>query len=628
MSSEATGPSKNADPSSSPSRVPLVLANGDEVSERPATHGAASGVAQKTSRAKGTAAVDSVRPACQAPTASPRHNELFPEEQPSAAVPPKGAESSITTRVDSPQPVSGSLQRQPQAFTAPSEASVLHAEQSAAEGDVLARREARSLDGGELCVAETLPQTPGLGGDVPDKNAVVVASPGDDGDTTVPETSAQGASLAGGVSADLARGTPVVEHPGRGGVGEDLDGDKEGPSVTRLEVPDSCVAHAEGQEERHASGGSGDAASGGLDGRDPVRAEQLGDKNVRDSAFAAAAFAAPTPGVKGGDRTPSSQAAPIQQRRSLENATTPVDSPGLNTGSSADGRLGRDSDEVPETLPSQRAGVDAGDGRGSSAAALDVCLATQELSEQRESARCSDDHGPELGRRIPETAAQTSTTQEIQSLTTQEVPETAHAWGSVGACGGSSSSRIEGMASAASGSYSQSEVLETEQLQGEATQSTADCAAESAPATGATAWKSKMQRDSGAGPMRGHRRRRRRRRSSSSRARLCRHHRRRYRRKPWSEGQAGTRRVGSRAVLDLETARDRVERARLPDRSVPTKRAVSTEGFATGGVHRAWCRRRRGRLVAGAASDRPIPPRYPPATGFPATREVPGSEQG
>lgn len=481
MSSEATGPSKDVDPSSSPSRVPLVLANGGEVPKRPATHGAASGVAEKTSRAKGTGAVDSVRPACQAPTASPRHDKLFPDEQPSAAVPPKEAESSSTTRVDSPQPVSGSLQRQPQAFTAPSATSVLHDEQSAAKGDVLARREGRSLDGGEHCVAETLPQTPGLGGDVLDKHAVV-ASPGDDGDTTVPETSAQGGlatdvlepnppeSLAGGVTADPARGIPVVKQPGRGGAGEAFEGDKEGPSVTRLEVPDSCVAHADGQEEHHASGGG--TASDGLDGRGPVRAEQLGDKNARGSAVAAAALAAPPPGVKGGGRTPSSQVAPLQQRRSPENATTRVDSPGLKTGSSADGRLGRDSDEVPETLPSQRVVVDAGDGRRSSAAAPDVCLATQELSEQREPTRCSDDHGPELGRRIPETAAQTSTTQEIQSLTTQEVPETAHAWGSVGACGGSSSSRIEGVASAASG-YSQSEVLETEQLHGGATQSTA-----------------------------------------------------------------------------------------------------------------------------------------------------------
>ncbi|CAM9652492.1 unnamed protein product, partial [Ectocarpus sp. 6 AP-2014] len=485
VSLEATGPSKYVDPSSSPSRVPLVLTNGGEGPKRPATHGAASGVAEKTSPAKGTGVVDSVRPSCQAPTASSRHDKLFPDGQPSAAVPPKEAKSSSTTRVDSPQPVSGSLQRQPQAFTAPSEASVLHDEQSAAKGDVLARREGRSLDGGELCVAETLPQTPGLGGDVLDKHAVV-ASPGDDGDTTVPETSAQGGlatdvlepnspkSLAGGVSAHPAGGTPVVEQPEGGGVGEAFEGDKEGPNVARLEVPDSCVAHADGQEEHHASGGG--TASDVLDGRGPVRAEQLGDKNTRGSSVAAAALAAPQPGVKGGGRTPSSQAAPLQQRRSPENATTRVDSPGLKTGSSADGRLRHDSDEVPETLPSQRVGVDAGDGRGSSAAAPDVCLATQELSEQRESTRCSDDHGPELGRRIPETAAQTSTTQEIQSLTTQEVPETAHAWGSVGACGGSSSSRIDGVGSAASGSYSQSEVLETEQLHGGATQGTADCA--------------------------------------------------------------------------------------------------------------------------------------------------------
>ncbi|CAM9871528.1 unnamed protein product, partial [Ectocarpus sp. 8 AP-2014] len=485
VSSEATGPSKCVDPSSSPSRVPLVLTNGGEVPKRPATHGAASGAAEKTSPAKGADVVDSVRPACQAPTASPRHDTLFPDEQPSAAVPPKEAESSSTTRVDSPQPVSGSLQRQPQAFTAPSEASVLHDEQSAAKGDVLARREGRSLDGGELCVAETLPQTPGLGGDVLDKHAVV-ASPGDDGDTTVPETAQGGlatgipepnppASLADGVSADPAGGTPVVEQPGGGGVGEAFEGDKKGPNVARLEVPDSCVAHADGQEEHHASGGG--TVSDGLDGRAPVRAEQLGDKSTRGSAVAAAALAAPPPGVKGAGRTPSSQAAPLQQRRSPENATTPVDSPGLKTGSSADGRLRRDADEVPETLPSQRVGVKDGDGRRGSAAAPDVCLATQELSEQRGSTiRCSDDHGPELGRRIPETAAQTSTTQEIQSLTTQEVSETAHAWGSVGACGGSSSSRIEGVASAASGSYSQSEVLETEQLHGGATQSTAECA--------------------------------------------------------------------------------------------------------------------------------------------------------
>ncbi|CAN0225961.1 unnamed protein product [Ectocarpus sp. 12 AP-2014] len=403
-------------------------------------------------------------------------------------MPPKEAESSSTTRVDSPQPVSGSLQRQPQAFTAPSEASVLNDEQSAAKGDIPARREGRSLDGEELCVAETLPQTPGLGGDVLDKHAVV-ASPGDNGATTVPETSAQGGlatdvlepnppeSLVGGVTADTARGIPVVEQPGRGGgAGEAFEGDEEGPSVTRLEVPDSCVAHADGQEEQHASGRG--KASDGLDGRGPVRAEQLSDKNTRGSAVAAAALAAPPLGVKGGGRTPSSQAAPLQQRRSPENATTCVDSPGLETGSSAEGRLRRDSDEVPETLPSQQVGVDAGDGRGSSAAAPDVCLATQELSEQREPTRCSDDHGPELGRRIPETAAQTSTTQEIQSLTTQEVPETAHAWGSIGACGGSSSSRIERVASTASGSYSQSEVLETEQLHGGAIQSTADCAGE------------------------------------------------------------------------------------------------------------------------------------------------------
>lgn len=466
MTSEATLRSKDVDPSSSPSRIP----------GRPATHGVASGAAEKMPRAEGTGAVDSVRPACQAPTASPRHDELFPDERPSAAVPPKRAESSSTTRVDSLQPVSGSLQRQPQAFTAPSEASALHDEQSAAKGNVLARRKARSLNGGELCVAETLPQTPGLGGDVLDKNAVV-ASLGDEVDTTVPETSAQGVglvdvlepnppeSLAGSDSADPGRGPPVLEQPGRRGVGEALEGDKEGPSVARLEVPDGCVAHADGQ-----------VVSSGLDGRGPVRAEQLDDKNTRDSAIAAAALAAPPPGVKGGGRTPSSQAAPLQQRRPLENATTRVDSPGLKTGSSADGRLGRDPDEVPETLPSQRVGVDAGDGRGSSAAALDICLAPQELSERRESTRCSDDHGPELGRRIPETAAQTSTTQEMQSLTTQEVPETAHAWGSVGACGGSSSLPIEGMASAASGSFSLSEVLETEQLQGEATQSTADCA--------------------------------------------------------------------------------------------------------------------------------------------------------
>ncbi|CBJ31831.1 conserved unknown protein [Ectocarpus siliculosus] len=485
VSLEATGPSKDVDPSSSPSRVPLVLTNGGEVPKRPATHGAASGAAEKTSPAKGTGVVDSVRPGCQAPTASPRHDKLFPDGQRSAAVASKEAELSSTTRVDSPQPVSGSLQRQPQAFTAPSEASVLHDEQSAAKGDVLARREGRSLDGGELCVAETLPQTPGLGGDVLDKHAVV-ASPGDDGDTTVPETSAQGGlatdvlepnppkSLAGGVIAGPAGGTPGVEQPEGGGVGEAFEGGKEDPNVARLEVPDSCVAHADGQEEHHASGGG--TASDGLDGRGPVRAEQLGDKNTRGSSVAAAALAAPQPGVKGGGRTPSSQAAPLQQRRSPENATTRVDSPGLKTGSSADGRLRHDSDEVPETLPSQRVGVDAGDGRGSSAAAPDVCLATQELSEQRESTRCSDDHGPELGRRIPETAAQTSTTQEIQSLTTQEVPETAHAWGSVGACGGSSSSRIDGVGSAASGSYSQSEVLETEQLHGGATQGTADCA--------------------------------------------------------------------------------------------------------------------------------------------------------
>ncbi|CAN0379502.1 unnamed protein product, partial [Ectocarpus sp. 12 AP-2014] len=484
-SSEATGPSKDVDPSSSPSRVPLVLTNRGEVPKRPATHGAASGAAEKTSPAKGTGVVDSVRPACQAPTASPRHDKLFPDEQPSAAVPPKEAESSSTTRVDSPQPVSGSLQRQPQAFTAPWEASVLHDEQSAAKGDVLARREGRSLDGEELCVAETLPQTPGLGGDVLDKHAVVT-SPGDDGDTTVPETSAQGGlakdvlepnppeSLVGGVTADPTRGTPVVEQPGRGGAGEAFEGKKEGSNATRREVPDSCVAHADDQEEQHASGGG--TASDGLDGRGPVRAEQLSDKNTRGSAVAAAALAVPPPGVKGGGRTPSSQAVPLQQRRSPENATTRVVSQGLKTGRSADGRLGRDSDEVPETLPSQRVGVDAGDGRGSSAAAPDVCLATQELSEQREPTRCSDDHGPELERRIPETAAQIRTTQEIQSLTTQEVPETAHAWGSVGGCGGSSSSRLERVASTASGGYSQSEVLETEQLHGGATQSTADCA--------------------------------------------------------------------------------------------------------------------------------------------------------
>ncbi|CAM9662931.1 unnamed protein product, partial [Ectocarpus sp. 13 AM-2016] len=483
-SSEATGPSKDFDPSSSPSRVPLVLTNRGEVPKRPATHGAASGAAEMTSPVKGTGVVDSVRPACPAPTASPRHDKLFPDEQPSPAVPPKEAESWSTTRVDSPQPVSGSLQRQPQAFTAPSEASVLHDEQRAAKGDVLARLEGRSLDGVELCVAETLDQTPGLGGDVLDKHAVV-ASPGDDGDTTVPETSAQGGlatdvlepnppeTLVGGVTADPTRGTPVVEQPGRGGAGEAFEGE-EGPNVTRREVPDSCVAHADDQEEQHASGGG--TASDVLDGPGPVRAEQLSDKKTRVFAVAAAALAVPPPGVKGGGRTPSSQAAPLQQRRSPENATTRVVSQGLKTGSSADGRLGRDSDEVTETLPSKRVGVDAGDGRGSPAAAPDVCLATQELSEQREPTKCSDDHGPELGRRIPETAAQISTTQEIQTLTTQEVPETAHAWGSVGACGGSSSSRLERVASTASGSYSQSEVLETEQLHGGAIHSIPDCA--------------------------------------------------------------------------------------------------------------------------------------------------------
>lgn len=80
---------------------------------------------------------------------------------------------------------------------------------------------------------------------------------------------------------------------------------------------------------------------------------------------------------------------------------------------------------------------------------------------------------------VPETAAQSITTQQIQTLSTQEVPETARAWGSTAECG-DSSAQLERPASGivmASSSCPQSEVVETPPLRdGATTQSTAGCA--------------------------------------------------------------------------------------------------------------------------------------------------------
>ncbi|CAM9949683.1 unnamed protein product, partial [Hapterophycus canaliculatus] len=159
--------------------------------------------------------------------------------------------------------------------------------------------------------------------------------------------------------------------------------------------------------------------------------------------------------------------------------------PALEAGGSADKCSKGSVAEVPETLPSQPACADSEGGEKGPGAARPVCLATAGSRSQGGSARsgatgenaCEGHCGRKAARHVPETAAESLAIQRTQSLTTQEVPETAQAWGSAGACDGDSP-RVEGPASgrAMTGGSTcpQSEVLETQQSQVDATQSTAE----------------------------------------------------------------------------------------------------------------------------------------------------------
>lgn len=350
------------------------------------------------------------------------------------------------------------------------------------KGDGLAQLVGPSVDlqGVKLRVAETAPQTSGLGVGVREKDDVV-ASLGADGDMAVPETWTQsipkaevrkpgvGESVAVSVGTDgspsvpkmLAQSSPVAKVPERHN--SSAEG-MEGVNSTRLGVKESCLAHADKQKERRECGGG--AAPGQQNGEKPRRLE-LGGKKTPGASSGAAQEA------KCAERAASSQAAPLQQGLD-EGVSTPVqpetygrsgsqrqqqedggkESSELRVG----GRQEDNQDEVPETLPpSQGADGDVGVGMGGSKSAITVCLATQALPEQDESVRPvnggkgthENDHDRRVVQQVPETPAQNITTQDIQSLaTTQEVPETANAWGSNGASE-STSAPLEGAAPAA-----------------------------------------------------------------------------------------------------------------------------------------------------------------------------------
>ncbi|CAN0092805.1 unnamed protein product [Pylaiella littoralis] len=348
------------------------------------------------------------------------------------------------------------------------------------KGDGLARLGAPSVDvqGGSrgdnhegFRVAGTTAQTSGLGGGVREKDEAV-ASLGADGNTAVPETSTQsvpmaavlqknaGKSVAVSVETDgsppvperLAQSSPVAEMPQKNWA-EPLAEGREDVDAPRLRVLDSCLAHADTEGERRRC--EGGAALSQL---------ELGDEHTREVSSDAAQEA------KRLERANLSQEAPLQQgldegvltrllpethSRSDQQQETQNGGEKEPSGCRAGGRLeDNQDDEVPETLPpSVEAGGDTGAGKGGSKPTVTVCLATQEQSGQEQSARPvdaekgaqEDDHYSRVMRKIPET--QSITAQEIQSLTTQEVPETAHAWGSAGTCE-STSAHLEGGARA------------------------------------------------------------------------------------------------------------------------------------------------------------------------------------
>eukprot|EP00903_Cladosiphon_okamuranus_P008140 g7839.t1 len=481
-----------------PSIIPPGLRAGDDAAEREASHPAAMrDPAGTPSDTEEQPAVNLGRPASTtlaAPTATKEQHEErgCPAAQTSGSE-PAVAEPARSSSSSSSSPRPGSLRGQCQASTAPIQGFSLQDERQI-------DKDAAGLEGdedgggrGELRVTETLPQTLGLGGGGVREEDEVEEPGGVDVDAAVLETAAEDVLLAEARKQKAAKSfqadaeaeddpivpetsvqCPTVAEVSEGRGSKSVVDGVEGLGACGVRFAARNRARAE-SEEQGCRGNRGDVAY--YEGKTGM--QEVGGEDVQGAS------GGPAQPADSSQRSTSSQPALLEQgsgnNRGAPQGQLAKDSSGgdelsrLKLRDSTERRLENDRVEVREALSSDEASGRSGASKEGSRAALAQCReekAGRPVPETVAHITSQEIHTLST-QEVPETAAQSITTQQTQTLSTQEVPETARAWGSTGTTECRDSAvQLERTASGVvlpSSSCPPSEVVETQPLRDGAT---------------------------------------------------------------------------------------------------------------------------------------------------------------